>query len=151
MIEYKQGCVVKAFKTGDVSVIAHVANCFNTMGSGVALAIKQAYPMAYEADCQTVKGDRTKLGGFTVGFTPQGMIVNMYAQYNYGKDGALYLQYEALEKALQSLKFLVDCDDSGKPLGMPKIGCGTAGGDWNIVEAMINRIFEGYPVNIYTL
>lgn len=151
MLTHKLGCVVQALKSREVGIIAHQANCFNTMGSGVALAIKLAYPEAYEADCQTIKGDRSKMGGFTVAFTPQGIIANLYSQYTYGKDGALYTDYDALEKALRSLKFLVDCDDSGLPIGLPKIGCGTAGGDWEIVEAMIATIFEGYQVNIYSL
>lgn len=151
MLTYKKGCLVQAFKAREVGIIAHQANCQNTMGSGVALAIKKAFPEAYEADCQTIKGDRNKMGGFTVAFTKCGIVANLYSQYNYGKDAVLYTDYAALEKALTSLKFLVDCDDSGLPLGLPKIGCGLANGDWVIVEAMINRIFEGYPVTIYSL
>ena len=39
-------------------------------------------------------------------------------------------------------------------IGFPLIGCGVAGGDWNIVEEMIKEVFEGLPnveIYIYTL
>lgn len=57
---YVKGNLIEALKSGSVQAIAHQANCFNTMGSGVALAIKNAFPEAYEADCKTVKGDKKK-------------------------------------------------------------------------------------------
>lgn len=69
MIEYRYGCVASALKLGEVSVIAHQTNCFNTMNSGVAKAIRQLYPEAYFADCKTVKGDYKKLGGFSMAST----------------------------------------------------------------------------------
>ena len=35
-------------------------------------------------------------------------------------------------------------------IGFPyKIGCGLAGGDWNIVESIINEVFADYNVEIY--
>lgn len=35
-------------------------------------------------------------------------------------------------------------------IGFPyKIGCGLAGGDWDVVSAIIEREFEGYEVEIY--
>ena len=35
-------------------------------------------------------------------------------------------------------------------IGFPyKIGCGLAGGDWNVVESIINEIFKDYKVEIY--
>jgi O-acetyl-ADP-ribose deacetylase (regulator of RNase III) len=68
--------------------IIHQANCFNTMGSGIACQIRQRYPEAYEADCKTISGDRSKLGKFSWVKTNDGKyhIYNCYSQYQYGRD-----------------------------------------------------------------
>ena len=39
-ITYKEGCLIQGFKRGEVQAIGHQANCQNTMGSGVAKAIR---------------------------------------------------------------------------------------------------------------
>ena len=44
---YVKGNLIEALKSGSVQAIAHQANCFNTMGSGVALAIKNAFPKVF--------------------------------------------------------------------------------------------------------
>jgi len=80
-------------------IIGHCCNCFCTMGSGVAAAIKAKYPEAYDADCKTKKGDRTKLGTLSLAVViktdptqtvasintpvPAGIkaVANLYAQY----------------------------------------------------------------------
>lgn len=151
MLTYKKGNLIEAFIAGEVGAIGHQSNCFNTMGSGVALAIKNAFPAAYEADCTTVKGDIGKLGSMACAFTPKGPIFNLYGQYRYGKDGALYTDYDSLKRAMESMRFILDMADQDTPIGFPKIGCGTAGGDWNIVSAIIEEVFEGMEVIIYEL
>ena len=83
-ITYKNGCLIEGFKAGEVRAIAHQANCFNTMGSGVAKALREAFPEIYEADCQTEKGSRDKLGSLSWTFNEHGMMFNLYGQYKYG-------------------------------------------------------------------
>jgi O-acetyl-ADP-ribose deacetylase (regulator of RNase III) len=151
MLTYRKGDLIEAFKAGEVGAIGHQSNCFNTMGSGVALAIKNAFPAAYEADCATIKGDLGKLGSMTCAFTPKGPIFNLYGQYRYGKDGALYTDYSELGRAMEAMRFVLDMAEHDKPVGFPKIGCGTAGGDWGIVSAIIETIFEGMEVIIYEI
>ena len=66
-------------------VIAHVANCFNTMGSGVALAIKNEFPDAYAVDCKTTAGDPSKMGTISMSLVSSTTnphikaVANMYA------------------------------------------------------------------------
>lgn len=37
------------------------------------------------------------------------------------------------------------------PIGFPKIGCGTAGGDWETVRTLIEIHFSEFEVHIYEL
>lgn len=151
MIKYKKGDLIKAFQSGEVTAIGHQSNCFNTMGSGVALAVKNAFPEAYAADCTTIKGDKSKLGSMSCCMTPKGPIFNLYGQYRYGKDGDLYTDYEALSSAMERMAFVLLMAGHNKPVGFPKIGCGTAGGNWEIVSALIDIHFSDFEVYIYEL
>ena len=151
MIKYKKGDLIKAFQSGEVTAIGHQSNCFNTMGSGVALAVKNAFPEAYAADCTTIKGDKSKLGSMSCCMTPKGPIFNLYGQYRYGKDGDLYTDYEALSSAMERMAFVLKMAEHDKPVGFPKIGCGTASGSWEIVSELIDIHFSTFEVYIYEL
>lgn len=155
MIEYRTGCVVEAFKTGNYFALLHQANCFNTMNSGVAKAIREDFPEAYAADCETQKGDPDKLGTFTyVGIDHlYGYIVNLYGQYNYGKDGRKYTLVAELETALKSFgkRFTIGAE-LGLNICLPRLGCGLGGASWqDEVLPMIERqlITRGFNVHVY--
>lgn len=153
MIEYRRGDLIEAFKRGDFHVIAHQANCFNTMGSGIAKQIRAEFPEAYEADCATVKGDASKLGGLTMCINNFGIIFNLYGQYNYGADPMqVYTKIDSLEEALANLRFmLIEFDYDGK-IGLPKLGCGRGGESWDRVEPLVQSILgNDWHVIVYEL
>ena len=137
----------------DCSVICHGCNCFHTMGSGIALAIKRKYPEAYMADMkQTTLGDPNKLGTFSKADCGDKLIYNLYQQFRYGRD-KMHLQYDALEQALIAMKSDLQVNDRYKisKIGMPRIGCSLAGGDWNVVKQIIERVFSEKDVYVYSL
>jgi len=146
MIKYLDGDLVKMAKNGDFDVIGHCCNCFNTMGSGIAPQIKEAFPEAYIVDCETISGDEDKLG--TISYTTESSVtvVNLYGQYDYTgrRSGKMDLDYEALKSALIEMRIKF----SGKMFGLPKLGSGLASGDWNIIEAIIEDVFVGEYVTI---
>jgi len=125
--------------------IAHCANCFTVFGAGIAKQIKEQYPEAYEADLETKKGDRNKLGTFSMAHIPDEnkFIYNLYGQYGYG-GGVVNLDYSALESSLWSIRDHLE----GKQgvdiiLGFPwRIGCVLAGGNFDIVKPMVEKMFE---------
>lgn len=151
MLEYKTGDLIAAFKAGEIGVIAHQSNCFCTMGSGVALSIKKNFPDAYMADCRTVKGDKRKLGTWTSTVTKYGPVFNLYGQFDYGKDGARYTKYEALYSAMNDMARVLRTVNFNGKIGLPKIGCGTAGGNWSIVSMIIEEVLSDWEVIIYEL
>jgi len=156
-LKYKLGDLIAAANSGEVNVIAHGCNCFTTMGSGIAPLVKAAFPEAWKADLQTSKGDKSKLGSYSVGGTSSGLLVyNLYSQYGYSgrNKGIRDLDYNALYDSLTAMKknlTVRGLGSEGFRVGLPKIGAGLAGGDWNVIEAMIMSVFESYDVTIYVL
>jgi len=140
----------------DCHVIAHGCNCFNTMGSGIARAIREKFPQAFTVDQATKRGDRSKLGNMTWIYHQEKnkFVLNLYTQYEFGTHQR-QLDYEALFLCLDRLKnFVQDLDDATattNKVGLPRIGCGLAGGDWDAVKAIINYIFPDKDIYVYYL
>ncbi|WAK43724.1 putative phosphatase [Cronobacter phage EspYZU12] len=157
--KYKVGDLIEAVKNGEVNVFAHGCNCFCTMGSGIAPLIKEAFPKMYAADLKTEKGDKAKLGTFTVAFMKDGSLAgfNLYSQYGYNlrKQGLRDLDYNALYDSMVEMKKCLQAHTDGsmmdRKIGFPKIGAGLAGGDWNVIEAMIKSVFFDCDVTVYIL
>lgn len=152
-LTYKKGCLIEAAKAGEVDAIAHQANCFNTMKSGIAPLIVAYCPEAGEADQKTSRGDIAKLGTTSVGFADDNaMIWNLYGQFHYGREpGVVYTNYHALEQALTHMGRWLYQSSGDNSIGLPKLGCGLAGGDWAIVEGLIKKtlVAYGHHVTIY--
>jgi O-acetyl-ADP-ribose deacetylase (regulator of RNase III) len=148
-ITYKQGCLIEGFKSGEVGAIAHQANCQNTMGSGVAKALREAFPEIYEADCATIRGDYDKLGSLSWTFNQHGMMFNLYGQFNYGRTpDVTYTDLEALEKSMNVMRLFLDAAGVVN-VGLPKLGAGLGGAEWEDVEAIIDRVLGDLNVTVY--
>lgn len=78
-------------------------------------------------------------------------VVNAYTQFNYGKnhaDGSSKpLDYTALKLCLKKMNYRF----KGLKIGLPKIGCGLAGGDWARVKYYIEKYLCDCYVTIVTL
>jgi O-acetyl-ADP-ribose deacetylase (regulator of RNase III) len=179
MIIYRKGDLLKAFDCGEVATIAHGCNCFHTMRKGIAKQIKENYDIVQFVDIEfTDKGDRNKLGTLTYSsVTPYALrtappaygvmfhdhiagtpspkhiidtshkyIINAYTQYTYWNcNDMLYL--DAVESCMQ----LIHDNWYDHTIGIPKIGCGLARGDWNKVESIIGNIFSDIDIYVYEL
>ena len=154
-MNYIDGDLLKLAKEGKFDVIVHGANCFCTMGSGIAKQIREEFPQAYAADRKTKQGDIQKLGCFTSatanqnsslpndGYSQQFQIVNAYTQYNYGTDSRK-ADYDAIRLVMRKISHTY----KGYRIGMPKIGAGLAGGDWSIIEKIIDEELKDCDVTI---
>lgn len=128
--------------------IIHQANCFHTMGGGIALRIKNKFPQAYEADLATIKGDRVKVGSFSLAVLPSNFhIYNLYSQYTFGF--GRQTDYTAVVNGLE--KIVLHALENGlKSLGLPKyMGCRLGGGNWQVVRAIIDEVFDVRPIDLY--
>jgi len=143
-----EGDLIQMALNGDFDIIAHGCNCFCTMNSGIAKTIKETFESAYFADQKTKRGNYNKLGNITLGnyeLTNNKFltILNCYTQYNYGTD-EVHLNYIALAMCLNKINFFY----KGKKIGLPVIGCGLGGGDWNIVKEIIKKELTDLDVTI---
>lgn len=130
--------------------IIHQANCFNTMGSGIARQIRERYPEAYNADCKTISGDYKKMGTFSWTKTndQKFYIYNCYSQYKYGRD-TRHTNYEAIYNGLSAIEQHASRNNL-KSLSLPhNMGCVLGGGSWHVVNAIIEDIFENKSINLY--
>lgn len=131
------------FVGGDVTevscdVILHQVNCKGSMGSGVALAIKQKFPEVYEQYTALVHSNTgvssDLLGTLQLCKTNRGVIVaNMFGQNAYGH-GQKHTNYEAIKTCI--IKLNSAC--KGMTIALPyKMSCDRGGGDWTVVMQFI--------------
>ena len=112
------------------------------MGGGIARTIREEFPEAYAADLATPRGDIKKLGTFSSATVTrngrQFTIINGYTQYHFhGAD--VLVDYPAVRRLFAKIKI----EFPGKLIGYPKIGAGLAGGDWQILAAIIDEELAG--------
>ncbi len=143
LMKVVQGDLIAMAQRGDFDVIVHGCNCQCAMGAGIAKTIKRVFPQAYAADKRTPQGDASKLGTFSAATveTEAGdlVVVNAYTQEHWRRHGSPPIDYSALESAFRAVKDAF----SGKRIAYPRIGAGLAGGDWQRISAIIDRVLQG--------
>ena len=164
-MEYKEidGDIIQLALEGRFEVIGHGVNCFCIMKAGIAPQMAKVFGCdKYTLEVEQYKGDINKLGqiqwqGFslkdniataTSRFKADLFVVNCYTQFMYGinhTDGiSKPLDYEALTLCMRKINHIF----KGKHIGLPKIGCGLAGGDWNGVKEIIKNELKDCKITI---
>ena len=158
-MKYVEGNLLDMAEAGKFDIIVHGCNCFNTMGSGIAAQIRQRYPKAYLIDQMTQKGDKYKLGMFTqahvngwsgashnvppkINSKPYNFtVINAYTQYRFAPRNLVHVDYDAVGQVFNQIKLLYDMNPQAPcRIGIPKIGAGLAGGNWDMIEEIIDLI-----------
>lgn len=144
-ITIKKGNLITLGLQDKFNIIAHGANCFRTMGAGIAASIKSYIPEAYDVDFNDKRSCIEKLGNisYTEIVTPMGKplkVINIYSQFFAGGN----LDYDALTLGLRKVNYMF----SGYSIGLPKIGCGIAGGDFDCVKKIIEDELKNMQVTI---
>ena len=114
-------------------IICHQVNCMKVMGAGLALEIKNKWPKVYReymtkswrlGDCQLIEVNSNLF------------IANLAGQLEVGK--GVQTNYVSLGNALSKLNNFAMTRKLQVyiPHG---IGCGLAGGDWNVVSKIIKQ------------
>jgi O-acetyl-ADP-ribose deacetylase (regulator of RNase III) len=147
MIKIVEGNILEATE----DIIGHQVNCQGVMGAGLAKQIRNKYPFAYEcykSYCDEAENKKELMGSIRQVKVDDGKIIaHIFSQYGYGRN-ALYTDYTSLGKALQHLE--IKARNFEESVALPYgIGCGLAGGDWEVVYSMIETIFENYEVTLY--
>ena len=149
--------------TGDIlkitdGIICHQTNYHGAMGGGVAAAIAeniltdQQYK-SYVDYCK--QAGRTALGTVQfIGSTDGLIVANMFCQDEMlaapGQKNPNITDYEAMRKCLIRVRSMAVLQ--GKRLYFPhKLGCGIAGGNWEMVQFIMRDVLADYPVEAYIL
>lgn len=139
----------------ELKYIAHGVNCQNKMGSGVAKALYEKFPevkTSYHEFYDRYKSLNWKpddfLGHVNAAYDKDKVILNIFTQEKYGYDCKRYVNYAAIVEGFNRIRVRF----KGQTIAIPKIGCGLAGGDWNIVEQLINdTVGDDLEIWVYEL
>lgn len=133
----------------DTDVIAHQVNCQGVMGAGLARQIRNIHPVVYtkyKTACEQMT-DIDLLGKVQVISTTPYRIANLFAQRYYGRVGR-YTDYSALQQCLTKLKDYM-LQHNLNSIGLPEgLGCGLAGGSWDVVSTIITRVFTDTDIHV---
>jgi O-acetyl-ADP-ribose deacetylase (regulator of RNase III) len=164
-VKYVQGNLLDA----DLEYYCHQVNCQGRMGSGIAKAIKEKWPVVYDAYvdlCQEREDEiyhmcgsmengldwtETLLGEVQLIRVEEGKtVINLFGQHYYGYDGKRYTSYDAFWACLGKIRETVPV---GSKIGFPDhIGCGLGGANWEVMKTMICEVLsEDFDVYIYKL
>lgn len=160
MITYKKGNLLES----SCAIICHQVNCQGVMGAGIAKQLRDKYSGLYEAyRCLVEKNGKENCLGRVFFFQPASgrIIANMFAQFHYLPRTVVNTDYKAFRECCKSIKDFVleraqieSCSVGDIKIGFPyKIGCGLAGGDWNIVSRILEEEFKDdcWDVEIWEL
>ncbi len=144
MITYKIGDLLDANEI----VIAHGVNSAGKFGAGVAKAIANRFPEAKKAYLEKHYGEGWKLADIQVirinGFR---YICNICTQEWYGYYGC-YVNYEAVDLGFDRL-FAGMRTMNLRSIAIPRIGAGLGGGDWTMIEGIIQRRSDEYGIDVW--
>lgn len=153
-----KGNLITLAKEDKFEVVVHGCNCFCTMGAGLAPQMAAEFGAdTFTLEQSGLRGDYNKLGqidyvkmyledtGKWTRFPDESgewieaevTVINAYTQYHYGKnhkDGVENpVDYLAIQMVFRKMNHIF----KGKHIGVPRIGAGLAGGDWDRIKKII--------------
>lgn len=148
-VNHTSGDIIHLAKEGYFDVIVHGCNCFCMMGAGLAPQMAKAFNAdKFPMEGYEYKGDINKLGTIDYELVDRKtgrilnpkeelfsrevdrlIVVNAYTQYK----GGANLDMEALTLCFRKINDMF----ANAHIGIPQIGCGIAGGNWEEVRQLI--------------
>jgi len=166
-IKIVKGNIIDALVNQDVDIFAHGVNCKGVFGSGLAGEIARRLPKVRNeylykhrssgwglGKTQIVKIQTETLDKEGSPYSQSSFIMNCATQKDYGRNpqsqpNNMYCSYEAIRQCMY--EYHGYCKEYNLVAGLPYIGCGLAGGDWNIVSKIIEEEFEDMTIIVYQL
>ncbi len=135
--------------TLDVEAIINPVNCVGVMGAGLALQFKERYSANYKA-YKTACDNKMMVPGdlFTTKVANEGIkyIINFPTKKHFQNPSRI----DYINKGLIALKQFIDMYQI-KTVGMPAIGCGLGGLNYNTVKKSIEKEFSNHETVIYLI
>ena len=138
-----------------VKVITHICNDIGGWGKGFVLALSKKSKTREEAYRQWYKSqEEFTLGAVQfVNVENELYVANMIGQHGIYKDskGLPPIRYDAVRQCLKEVALFTIAHKAS--VHMPRIGCGLAGGKWELMEQIIKEelITKEIAVTVYDL
>ena len=137
-INYLNGDATSPVGSGNM-IIVHICNDIGGWGKGFVLAISNKWkaPESKYRDWYS-SGDDFKLGSVQFVKVENNLwIANLIGQHKIwrGKDGSPPIRYEAVRDGMK--KVMEKAKALNASIHMPRIGCGLAGGEWELIEPIL--------------
>lgn len=140
MIKTIQGNILEA----TAGIIVHGCNAQGGPVGGLAKAIFDQYPAAQTAHENLVYAYTDKMSmlgkcSYYRTSNPNLIICNAVTQLFPGAGSLSYDAIESCFKEVATLMEVISSTEGSMPILFPKIGAGIAGGNWNIIEMIIDE------------
>lgn len=152
LIEYIEGDLIAS----DEQVIVHGCNVKGGFDTGFAGVVKKRHPVAREAYMVHHRNGGLILGSVIWAFDKK-LIGNALTQPTYGR-GAQHVSYDALRSCMEAINDAAEYGVPGTPFSkgfdrvcMPLIGSDRGGGDWNVIERIIEDTLTAAKPVVYVL
>lgn len=141
---------MKSQKFGDIldvnrGIIVQQVNAQGVMNGGIAKSIRDRYPNVYDAYRNILGAPYTQkdsgkiwMGQCIIVYIHTGLYVaNIVGQQFFGREKKRYTSYDALDEGMA--KVAIAAKLYGLDVHYPLIGAGLGGGDWSIIQAIIDK------------
>ena len=125
----------------ELEAVAHGCNCVGLMGAGIAKSIAERYPKMYEEYRDLCKQKKFNLGDIFVWRSDNGKYVfNLATQSHTGPNA----KYTAIQKSIRKMLDYASQHNIIN-IGVPRIGCGIGGLNWNMVSTILKDCSAEHP------
>jgi len=126
-------------------ILVHVCNDVGAWGRGFVLGLSRRHPepeRRYKAWAAGQEDRPFVLGQVQfVEVSPDLMVANLIGQHDIARKGQPLdvppVRYEAIREGLRRVR--TEAERQGASVHMPRIGAGLAGGDWAVIERVIEE------------
>lgn len=147
-IQYKKGDATNPIDNGN-KVIVHICNDIGAWGKGFVMAISKKWKEPEKKYREWFKSkENFNLGEVQFVQVQEDLwVANLIGQHKINKDenGNAPIRYEAVEKGL--IKVADFAHKIKASVHMPRIGCGLAGGKWEMIEPIIEKTISKKDIN----
>lgn len=122
-----------------INIFAHGANCWSTMGAGIALHIGNNFPALREVDANDPRGPEQRLGGMSYTFDhgKGAWGANLYTQFYPGPNARMPSVISSVQTLFEQVHEIVEAtNEEVVYVGFPAIGCGI--GDLSLQDVVRN-------------
>jgi O-acetyl-ADP-ribose deacetylase (regulator of RNase III) len=149
-ITYLKGDATNPQGDSKKKIIVHICNDIGAWGAGFVLAVSKRWDDPEESYRNMPEELRTLGNVMFVPVENDIIVANMIAQHDVRPDkyGKPPIRFQALQDCL--LKVNEYAKNINATVHMPRIGCGLAGGKWELVEKVINKTLQ-VDVYVYDL